>query len=878
MSRSYIAFISYRHKPLDMAVAKELRRSIERYIIPKDLCRGRSSRRLGYVFRDQDELPVSSDLSADIKTALDHSEYLIVICTPDAPQSPWVNQEIAYFLEKHPIERILAVLASGSPQESFPEGITKVTDENGNVLRYVEPLAANIASDSAHSALKKLRDEKLRIYAALIGCPYDTLRQRERRYKKARMLRICTMIAVIVLAFFGMLISKNHEISLQNEALEEQNVTLLRRESELMASTAAMQLEDDDYFGAIQNAVRSLPVDNDRPYVAKGAQVLADALGVYDIGNSVVTEILVQDTPISKAVFSADEKRAFTIDNVGRVTAFDIATGEQLWSVPVESDHEVYLPYLYYIPQNDSVLVKIGSAVCALSAEDGAILWSHLLNCSGDLYNDSYHASLSGSRTILAVDDISHYEPCITFISTLDGTVLGAVSLEDDPGELIEFQSGELAAAADLCGLGIFTDDESRFIGFCQNGSERRYYTVDLNTMAANVFHVSPIQSKYSAIVFGMSYDTEDDSLLVLERSADDEGITLKRISLTSGSVLLETTSDMDDNWLFIESESSIHTVFTKERIYLYYGRRLCAFDVPTGGRCGMFDFDSDIVHLSVSDSSDRFISVLTASGEHTLHGVGLSVISISDMLGSIHYGRTISQAYSLNGGHWDLIECDLNYGPDERGIYIEAEPHRSGLCAIVPVETPNQMLIERLNLPEEYAQTPLPLTAQPLPAVDYASLECAANIDLQIPQKNIRSACLFAEDRYLAVISDTDHLFIYDCGSGGLLFSEEYISLYTDPLGNRYPDAACIVYDSGHNRLFVYPEKGHGDGLLIDTASWVRLAMIPQLAGCYPDSSQILISKGGTDRYGSYTGKQSFILPIYDSEALRALGLAIIE
>ena len=37
MEREYIAFISYRHLPLEMATAKKLHKRIEHYLIPKDL-------------------------------------------------------------------------------------------------------------------------------------------------------------------------------------------------------------------------------------------------------------------------------------------------------------------------------------------------------------------------------------------------------------------------------------------------------------------------------------------------------------------------------------------------------------------------------------------------------------------------------------------------------------------------------------------------------------------------------------------------------------------------------------------------------------------------------------------------------------------------
>ena len=91
-STEYIAFISYRHMPLDSSVAKRIQRSIERYAVPKEF-RGRTGgKRLGRVFRDEDELPASANLSESITHALDHAQYLIVICTPDLPQSHWCEE------------------------------------------------------------------------------------------------------------------------------------------------------------------------------------------------------------------------------------------------------------------------------------------------------------------------------------------------------------------------------------------------------------------------------------------------------------------------------------------------------------------------------------------------------------------------------------------------------------------------------------------------------------------------------------------------------------------------------------------------------------------------------------------------------------------
>ena len=115
MERQYCAFISYRHSPLDAAVAEQLHKMIERFHVPKDL-RKADRKTLGLAFRDQEELYINSNLSDALCQALDHSQFLIVVCTPETPKSQWVDQEIRYFIQAHGRERFLAVLAAGTPE------------------------------------------------------------------------------------------------------------------------------------------------------------------------------------------------------------------------------------------------------------------------------------------------------------------------------------------------------------------------------------------------------------------------------------------------------------------------------------------------------------------------------------------------------------------------------------------------------------------------------------------------------------------------------------------------------------------------------------------------------------------------------------------
>jgi hypothetical protein len=94
----YSAFLSYSHD--DQRWAKWLQRALETYRVPSRLVGmqtaiGLLPRRLAPVCRDRSDMSSSPDLSANIKQALLASANLIVICSPSASTSRWVNEEIS---------------------------------------------------------------------------------------------------------------------------------------------------------------------------------------------------------------------------------------------------------------------------------------------------------------------------------------------------------------------------------------------------------------------------------------------------------------------------------------------------------------------------------------------------------------------------------------------------------------------------------------------------------------------------------------------------------------------------------------------------------------------------------------------------------------
>ena len=96
----YRAFVSYSRA--DRESAKALQARLERYVLPQALRLVRPGLRhdprpLKPVFRDEDELVPGLDLPARIQAGLQGSEYLLVVCSPAAVASEWVEKEILEF-------------------------------------------------------------------------------------------------------------------------------------------------------------------------------------------------------------------------------------------------------------------------------------------------------------------------------------------------------------------------------------------------------------------------------------------------------------------------------------------------------------------------------------------------------------------------------------------------------------------------------------------------------------------------------------------------------------------------------------------------------------------------------------------------------------
>lgn len=128
-SPEFDAFISYSRK--DSAFAAALERALESYAPPAGI--GRERRRLT-VFRDEQDLTGPEYYDA-IQRHLAGSRKLVVLCSPSARASDWVDDEIRRFAALHGAEHIVPVLVAGLPdnvagddeaQRAFPRALLEL--------------------------------------------------------------------------------------------------------------------------------------------------------------------------------------------------------------------------------------------------------------------------------------------------------------------------------------------------------------------------------------------------------------------------------------------------------------------------------------------------------------------------------------------------------------------------------------------------------------------------------------------------------------------------------------------------------------------------------------------------------------------------------
>ena len=186
-----------------------MHRSLESYRLPPRLRGGQGSHgplpeRLTPIFRDREDLSSAGQLGPQIELALAESEALVVVCSPEAARSPYVESEVLAFKRSGRSDRILAFIVAGEPNsggadECFPNALRFELGADGQLSTTpANPIAADAREGKDGKALARLK-----LLAGLFGLPLDTLRQRDAHRRHKRMLLVtAASVAAMLLAGF----------------------------------------------------------------------------------------------------------------------------------------------------------------------------------------------------------------------------------------------------------------------------------------------------------------------------------------------------------------------------------------------------------------------------------------------------------------------------------------------------------------------------------------------------------------------------------------------------------------------------------------------------------------------------------------------------
>ena len=300
--RPYVAFISYSHR--DTVWAAWIQKAIERYSLPSSFAKSTGlGRRLGKVFRDREELSTGQNLGDHLLEALDNSDNLIVICSPNAVSSQWVGKEIEYFKSIGRGDRIFALLVEGGA-EALPEPL--LTDIHGNPL---EPLAADPRDEGDGKRLAKLK-----LISGLLGVNLDQLTRREQaRQNQLRAIYTGIASTVVVMAALAFVSYREQQIARQQEAFERE--TAMKNAANMvefakdiskqidMESQARVNTQLIDYLE--RSGSENLDRDTTR-YLAQALQ----QLGMAQLEQSTEDESVIDQTVADDAFNSFTRSRA----------------------------------------------------------------------------------------------------------------------------------------------------------------------------------------------------------------------------------------------------------------------------------------------------------------------------------------------------------------------------------------------------------------------------------------------------------------------------------------------------------------------------------------------------------------------------------------
>jgi len=347
----YDAFVSYSHAK-DKPIAAALQSVVQK--LGKPLFQRRALR----VFRDDTSLSATPHLWPTIEQALGQSRFLILLASPEAAASQWVNKEVAYWLEHKGADTLLIALTDGAlTWDNATNDFARHAD-----VPLPPALAGRLESEpkwvdlTAYRAGANPRDAKFTelaadFAAAIRGIPKEDLLSQEVRQQR-RALTLAWSAAAALLVLGGVAAWQwQTALSAERVAIEQKEVAQEQRDRATAAehtATEQKQIAEQQRDRAERTLTAATDTANGlvsdlavKFREVKGVQ-LSVVQGILDRAKGLLDELL-SFNEVSPAVqlnrITSSAELGFTLAQQGSAKGRQLAAQAYQLAIALERDH-----------------------------------------------------------------------------------------------------------------------------------------------------------------------------------------------------------------------------------------------------------------------------------------------------------------------------------------------------------------------------------------------------------------------------------------------------------------------------------------------------------------------------------------------------------
>ncbi|MFD4689139.1 TIR domain-containing protein [Streptomyces sp. NPDC058463] len=380
-STDYDAFISYSHA-WDRKVAKAFQNQLQ--VFDRPWYRPRSLK----LFRDETNLAASPHLWREIERGLSRSRWLVVMASPSAAASPWVRQEISWWLTHRSADTLLiawtdGTLAWDAARTSFDWSQTDALPRQEMAQAFDhEPRWVDLrwlrSLEQASSSDPRLIECVAEFVAPLTGRSKDELigdhvRQRRRTVRWVQ-ATVSVLVALLLIAVAGGITANKQRNSARAQTLVAQSRQLVAEASSIrdtqpgLASQLLVQAyrlaPTPEAAGALiesyslPRVVQGRGTARAAAYSSQGLLAVADeSIHLFDPASMTRLSSLAPGGPVDTVAFSPDGRLLATGGADGEVRLLEVTSGNRLKQLAVSSAATGTAETLVFTPAGKLIVI-----------------------------------------------------------------------------------------------------------------------------------------------------------------------------------------------------------------------------------------------------------------------------------------------------------------------------------------------------------------------------------------------------------------------------------------------------------------------------------------------------------------------------------------